>query len=106
VCAKSARRWDIAEPKRELIFSFVYWGAFNWVEWMKVENMDPMTITTQRIFTMAIENIGFPLTTLEVNCLERWRNAMNVDNKGIADDRKSQPRFRLAGIAGASPAAT
>jgi hypothetical protein len=55
----------------------VYWGAFNWIEWMKVESMNPMMITSERIFTMAIENIGFLLTILETNCLERWRNAVN-----------------------------
>ncbi len=68
--------------EKEFIFPFVYWGAVNWVEWMKVENMDPMTISTEHIFTMAIENIGFLLATLEVNCLERWRDAMNGENMG------------------------
>ena len=63
--------------EKEEVFPLIYWGAFNWIEWMKLENMNPMTITTERIFTMAIENIGFLLTTLETNCLERWREAMN-----------------------------
>jgi hypothetical protein len=63
--------------EQEVIFPLIYWGAFNWIEWMKLENMNPMTITTERIFIMAIENIGFLLTTLEANCLERWRDAVN-----------------------------
>ena len=49
---------------------------------MKVENMNPMTITTERIFIMAIDNIGFLLTTLEANCLERSRIAVNGQNIG------------------------
>jgi hypothetical protein len=57
----------------EIHFPLIYWGAFNWVEWMKIENMNAMTITTERIFTMAVENIAFLLTTLEANFLERWR---------------------------------
>jgi hypothetical protein len=63
--------------EREVGFPLVYWGAFNWIEWMKVENMNPMMITTERIFVMAIENIGFLLATLEANCLERWRSALS-----------------------------
>jgi hypothetical protein len=63
--------------EKEVFVPLVYWGAFNWIEWMKIENMNPMMITTQRIFTMAIENIGFLLTMLETSCLERMRNAVN-----------------------------
>jgi hypothetical protein len=63
--------------EKEVIFPLIYWGAFHWIEWMKVENMNPMMITTERIFTMAIENIGFLLTILETNCLAHWRNAVN-----------------------------
>jgi hypothetical protein len=63
--------------EKEVGFPLIYWGAFNWVEWMKVENMNPMMITTERIFIMAIENIGFLLANLEANCLERWRNAVS-----------------------------
>ena len=69
-------RWG----EKEVVFPLIYWGAFNWIEWMKVENMNPTTITTERIFTMAIDNIGFLLTTLEANCLERWRIAVNGQN--------------------------
>ena len=61
--------------EKEVVVPLIYWGAFNWIEWMKIENMNPMMITTERIFTMAIENIGFLLTMLETNCLDRWRNA-------------------------------
>ena len=66
--------------EKEVVFPLIYWGAFNRIEWMNVENMNPMTITTERIFTMAIDNIGFLLTTLEANCLERWRIAVNGQN--------------------------
>jgi hypothetical protein len=38
--------------------------------------MDPMTVTTERTFRMAIENIGFLLTALEKNCREEWRKAL------------------------------
>ena len=65
---------------KEVILALIYWGAFNWIEWMKVENMNPMMITTERIFTMAIENIGFLLTTLETNCLARLRNAVTGED--------------------------
>jgi len=75
--------------EKEVIFPLIYWGAFHWIEWMKVENMNPMMITTERIFTMAIENIGFLLTILETNCLARWRNAVNgQDIEGVAQRSK------------------
>jgi len=76
--------------ENEVIFPLIYWGAFNWIEWMKVENMNPMMITTERVFTMAIENIGFLLATLEANCLERWRNAVNGGNKGLTLQKPSR----------------
>lgn len=76
--ASMGYRWG----EKEVVFPLIYWGAFNWIEWMKLENMNPMTITTERIFTMAIDNIGFLLTTLEANCLERWRIAVNGQNIG------------------------
>ena len=62
---------------KEVIVPLFYWGAFHWIEWMKLENMNPMMITTERIFSMAIENIGFLLTALETNCLADWRDAVN-----------------------------
>jgi hypothetical protein len=58
--ASMGYRWG----EKQVVFPLIYWGAFNWIEWMKVENMNPMTITTERIFTMAIDNIGFLLTIL------------------------------------------
>ena len=63
--------------EKEVHFPLIYWGAFHWIEWMKVENMNPMMITTERIFTMAIENVGFQLTMLESNCQTGWRDASN-----------------------------
>jgi hypothetical protein len=50
---------------KEVRFPLIYWGAFDWIEWINVEHMNPMMITTERLFAMAIENIGFLLTTLE-----------------------------------------
>jgi hypothetical protein len=44
----------------------------------------------KHVFTMAIENIGFLLTTLEANCLERWRNAVNGGNKGLPLQKPSR----------------
>jgi hypothetical protein len=58
-------------------FPLIYWGAFHWIEWMKTENMDAMMITTERIFGLAVENIGFLLTALERNCLDAWHGAVS-----------------------------
>ncbi len=58
-------------------FSLIYWGAFHWIDWMKAENMDAMMITTERVFRLAVENIGFLLTALERNCLEDCRRAVS-----------------------------
>jgi hypothetical protein len=73
--------------EKEVIVPLIYWGAFNWVEWMKVQNMNAMMVTTERIFTMAVETIGFLLATLETNCLELWRNAAN--GQDFEGDRES-----------------
>jgi hypothetical protein len=61
--------------EQEIDFSLMYWGAFHWIEWMKADNMDAMMITTERVFRLAVENIGFLLTELETNCLDDWRGA-------------------------------
>ena len=34
--------------EKEVIVPLFYWGAFHWIEWMKLENMNPMMITTER----------------------------------------------------------
>jgi hypothetical protein len=49
----------------EVYIPLIYWGAFDKVEWLGAENMNPMMVTTERVFTMAIENIAFLLTALE-----------------------------------------
>jgi hypothetical protein len=75
---RELRAWmGYRRGEKEVIFPLIYWGAFHWIEWMKVENMNPMMITTERIFTMAIENISFLLRTLETNCLDEWRRAVS-----------------------------
>jgi hypothetical protein len=58
-------------------FPLIYWGAFHWIEWMKADNMDAMMITMERVFRLAIENIGFLLAELEPICMEDWRTALN-----------------------------
>jgi hypothetical protein len=55
-------------------FPLLYWGAFNRVEWMQTDMMDAMMLTTERVFRLAIENIGFLLATLEKDRLESWRS--------------------------------
>jgi hypothetical protein len=62
--------------EKQVEFRLLYWGAFHRVEWQDVDNMDAMTVTTERIFRMAIENIGFLVSELEVNCLGEWRKAL------------------------------
>jgi hypothetical protein len=62
--------------EKEVTFRLLYWGVFHRVTGQHVDNMDAMMITTERIFRMAVENIGFLLATLEKNCLEEWRKAL------------------------------
>jgi hypothetical protein len=62
--------------EKQVEFRLLYWGAFHRVEWQTLDHMDAMMITTERIFRLAIENIGFLLTDLETNCLEEWRKAL------------------------------
>lgn len=62
--------------EKRVEFRLLYWGAFHRIEWKNLDNMDAMMITTERIFRMAIENIGFLLTDLEETCLEKWRKVL------------------------------
>jgi hypothetical protein len=62
--------------EKQVHFRLLYWGAFHRVEWQEADNMDPMMVTTERTFKLAIENIGFLLTVLEKDCLGEWRKAL------------------------------
>ena len=61
---------------KQVDFRLLYWGVFHRVEWQDVDNMDAMMLTTERTFRMAIENVGFLVSELEVNCLGEWRKAL------------------------------
>jgi hypothetical protein len=62
--------------EKEVDFRLLYWGAFHRLEGRDVDNMDAMMITTERIFRMVIENIGFLLVALERDCLDEWRKVL------------------------------
>jgi len=70
-------RMEFHRGEKEIGFSLIYWGAFHWIEWMKTDKMNAMMITTERVFRLAVENIGFLLTALETNCLDDWRRAIS-----------------------------
>jgi len=57
-------------------FPVLYWGAFQEIDWQGVEKMCPMLVSTERIFTMAVENIGAILAIAEAEWLNRRRDAI------------------------------
>jgi hypothetical protein len=62
--------------EKQVEFRLLYWGAFHRVEWKNLDNMDAMMVTTERIFRLAMDNIGFLVAELEQNCLGEWRRAL------------------------------
>jgi hypothetical protein len=60
----------------------LYWGAFQRPQEGNNGHMLPMMLTTERIFRLAVENIGFLVATLEKHCLEEWRRRFGREDSG------------------------